>query len=112
MKQAIVIRADLKLSAGKAAAQAAHAALQAYNAAKLLARKKWEREGAKKVVLAVDSERELRQIFKSARKTKLPAVLITDAGLTEIPPGTPTAVGIGPAEEIKIDKITGNLKLY
>ncbi|MDX1797252.1 MAG: peptidyl-tRNA hydrolase, partial [Candidatus Lokiarchaeia archaeon] len=34
-----------------------------------------------------------------------------DAGLTQLTPGTTTAVGIGPILSTEIDKITGDLKL-
>jgi len=36
---------------------------------------------------------------------------VTDAGHTQIAPGTMTCISIGPAPEEKIDKITGDLKL-
>ena len=112
MKQAIVVRADLKLSAGKAIAQACHASLEAYKKAGLLAKRKWEMQGQKKVVLAVSNEKELREIYAIAKNEKLPSAIIKDAGLTEIPAGTVTALGIGPAEDTKVDKVTGRLKLY
>jgi len=112
VKQVIVLRKDLGLSPGKAAAQAAHASLQACKLAKAADLKKWEKEGAKKVVLAVESEAELLDVFQRAKRARLPAAIISDAGLTEIPAGTKTAVGIGPAEDAKIDAIVGSLKLY
>ena len=111
MKQVIVIREDLKMGKGKIAAQASHASLLAFLKAGILKRKKWLKEGMKKVVLKVSSEKEILELYKKAKQKKLPSALIKDAGLTQIPPGTITALGIGPAEEKKIDEITGKLKL-
>ena len=54
---------------------------------------------------------DLFELKEVARKQDLSTALITDAGLTEIPFGTVTVLGIGPAEVIEIDKITGHLKL-
>ena len=53
-KQVIVLRKDLKMGLGKSIVQACHASLGAYKRAKPTARKLWEREGAKKVVVKVD----------------------------------------------------------
>ncbi|VVB61386.1 Peptidyl-tRNA hydrolase [uncultured archaeon] len=111
MKQAIVVRTDLKMSKGKLAAQAAHASLEAYKKANPEDIEEWNEEGQKKVVLKVGSEKELIETFMSAKREKIPAVLIQDAGRTQLMPGTSTCVGIGPAEDEKIDKIVGKLKL-
>ena len=111
MKQVIVIREDLKMGKGKIAAQASHASLFAFLKAGILKRKKWMKEGMKKVVLKVSSEKEILELYKKAKQKKLPSALIKDAGLTQIPAGTITALGIGPDEEKKIDEITGKLKL-
>ena len=112
-KQVIVINADVKMSRGKIAAQAAHAACEASEAARKIVPKiwrAWRDEGAKKVILAA-SEAELLEIYSKAELLNMPRALIRDAGLTELPPGTITAVAVGPYEEEKIDKITGHLKI-
>ncbi len=110
-KQVIVVRGDLKLSPGKLAAQAAHASVNSYKRSSAKAREEWEKEGEKKVVLRVDTPEDLLALYNAARNHKLPAALVKDAGRTELPPGTVTALGIGPAKENEIDKITGKLKM-
>lgn len=111
MKQVIVVRKDLKMGKGKICAQVAHASLEAFLRAREEARERWLKESAKKVVVKVYSEEELLSIFKRAKEAGLPVSLIKDAGRTQILPGTATAVGIGPEEDEKVDKITGHLKL-
>jgi len=118
MKQAIVIRKDLDMGRGKAAAQAAHAACDALVKA-LRAGGQWKEwaeewlaEGQKKVVLRVESREELEAVYRQAVEARLPASIIEDAGLTQLPPGTVTAVAVGPAPAELVDRITGRLKLF
>jgi len=60
----------------------------------------------------VESLDELLNIYMKAKDSGLPVELIQDMGKTEIPAGTKTCVGIGPAPEEEIDRVTGGLKLY
>lgn len=110
-KQVILVRTDLKMSKGKLAAQVAHASLGAWKKADKTLRDRWEREGGKKVVLSVKDEKELRKYLIDAERAGLPKALITDAGHTELEPGTVTCLGIGPGEEDKINKVTGGLSI-
>lgn len=131
VKQAIVIRKDLKMRRGKECAQAAHASMAwltrrltaedhgsfggAYLYSILLskAEEAWVKGAFAKITLQVETEQELRELYNRAKDAGLEAQLIIDSGRTEfngIP--TATAVAIGPDEAEKIDKITGDLKLY
>lgn len=111
-KQAIIARTDIRMSKGKLSSQVAHASLEAYKKATDDMCSEWEADGQKKVILKVSGEKELIELFNAAKREKIPAALIRDAGKTQIEPGTATAVGLGPDEDEKIDKIVGKLKLY
>ena len=113
--QVLVVRTDLKMGKGKIAAQCAHASLAAY--LKAMNEKKysewaenWIEEGMQKIVVKVQSEKELLELFEQV-KNKFPTALVTDAGHTQIAPGSKTCVGIGPAKESELKKYTGHLKL-
>jgi len=113
-KMCIVIRTDLGMSAGKMIAQACHAAVGANEEAKRLNHKawrKWREEGAKKVALEAESLEEIEELSKRAEDLDIVSVTIHDAGLTEIPPGTVTALGLGPDRSDRLDKVTGDLPL-
>lgn len=110
-KQVIIIRKDLKMGLGKIVSHGSHASLGSFEKADLEIREKWKDEGAKKIVLKVKDVKELNELYKKVKKSKLPHFLVRDAGLTQLKPGTITCLGVGPEEEKKIDKITGKLKL-
>ncbi|QDX39812.1 peptidyl-tRNA hydrolase Pth2 [Salarchaeum sp. JOR-1] len=112
MKQAIVVRADLGMGTGKVAAQASHASLRAFEYADDRAQRAWKQGGQKKIVLKAGSERELYELSEEAKAAGLPSAVIEDAGHTQVEPGTPTALAIGPAAEADIDAITGDLSLF
>lgn len=114
MKQAIVVRTDLKMGKGKVAAQVAHASLSAAEAAREKRPKwyeEWKDQGQAKIVLKVGSETELRELLKAAKSRGLPASLIEDRGLTQVEPGSVTCLGVGPGPDAAVDGVTGKLKL-
>ncbi len=113
-KQVLVFRQDLKMSKGKVAAQAGHAAVSSAQDAFQHHKNWWEEwlyEGQRKIAVKVPSEKELGELEQAADELGLPHSLIVDRGLTEIPAGTVTCLGIGPAPATKIDRLTGKLPL-
>lgn len=113
-KLVIVTRKDLNLSKGKLAAQAGHASVDCALKCMKYDRKTfdaWHQRGQKKTVLKGGSERELFELKAVAERAGLTTALIKDAGHTEIAPGTITVLGIGPADEGTLDKVTGHLAL-
>ena len=113
-KMCIVLRMDLGMSTGKLIAQAAHAAVGASELGKKENHKAWRRwrdEGAKKVALEAESLEEIEELAEKADKLDIVNILIQDAGHTEVPPGTVTALGLGPDRSDLLDKVTGSLPL-
>jgi len=114
-KLVLVVRCDLKMGKGKVAAQCSHAAVDAV-------RQLWESDpnglalwascGQTKVVTKVNTEAELQDLQKAARRKGLVTALIQDAGRTQIARGSRTVLGVGPGPKDLVDEVTSHLKLY
>lgn len=111
LKQVILVRQDLKMSKGKIAAQASHASVDCLLKSHKDIVDKWHKQGMKKVVLKVKDLAELKKYMALADRAGLASSIVADAGHTEVPAGTITCLGIGPDNEEKIDKVTGDLKM-
>ena len=133
-KQVIVVRKDLNMRKGKLAAQVAHASMKAIldRMFKMPAKHKWLEhvwdewsisilQGSPlydwltdkftKIVVYVNSEEELMDLYIEAQKKNILHALIQDAGLTEFKEPTYTCIAIGPDKNEVIDEITGGLPL-
>jgi PTH2 family peptidyl-tRNA hydrolase len=114
LKMVIVLRGELRLTAGKAAVQVAHAAVLLSEEAvrrHLQWLEAWRAGGAKKIALVVPTLEELEALRRRAVAKGILNVVVQDAGLTEVPPGTKTCLGLGPAPSSELDPITGSLPL-
>jgi PTH2 family peptidyl-tRNA hydrolase len=129
-KQVIVMKKfpkDRNMRTGKYVSQGAHASLGALLALGKIDNQKmtlninlsnpfvyeWVIGRFTKIAVYVETDEQLVSIYNEAKKAGIATSLITDAGLTEFD-GVPTltAVGIGPDDEEKINKITGHLLLF
>ena len=112
VKQVIIVRGDLGMGRGKAAAQVGHASLGAYKKAKknspdVVAT--WEGGGEKKVVLR-GTLKEILEFKGWADGADVTSYMVKDAGLTQLEPGTVTALALGPDTDEKLAP-TEKLKL-
>jgi PTH2 family peptidyl-tRNA hydrolase len=98
------------MNKGKIAAQAAHASVSVLEKVDDEIVTEWKQSGMKKIVLKVATTEEMLELFEKAKK-KLPCALITDAGHTQIAPGSKTCFACGPIEENEGAKYFGQLKL-
>jgi len=112
-KMVIVMRTDLRMSRGKMASQAAHAAtmrfLNMYDSADAEDKKlsDWIMEsGMAKIVVRVDSLGEFAEIAAAAHLAGVDVRVVTDGTLR-----VPTCIAIGPDLSEVIDGITGKLRL-
>lgn len=122
-KQVIVVRKDLNMPVGKVCAQSAHASMKAviqdipdnfdnFSDETKEAITEWLEKEFTKVVVGIDSEDQMLDLYNKAKYLNIPCALITDNGKT-IFNGvlTNTCIAIGPDVSSKIDKLTGDLKL-
>lgn len=114
-KQVLVVRLDLDMGRGKAAVQCAHAAVSAAEEARNHENswwKGWMNEGQLKVAVKVPDLDSVLDLERKGRSKGIPVYLVRDRGLTQVPPGTVTCLGIGPAPAEIVDSLTGNLALF
>lgn len=116
-KMIFVVNMDLQMGRGKQCAQVAHAALGLYlkvqesnNESDKLQMYQWISMGQKKIVVKGNNLQQLLQIQEQANLARLPNLIISDAGCTQIAPGSKTVLSIFGTNE-ELDKITGSLKL-
>merc|ERR1719350_274686 len=110
MKMVVCVRSDLSMTVGKVAAQVGHAVHANILESKWQDLQRWDADGGKKITLRVESEEQLKEIEQAAGQRGIVANSIEDAGHTEVPPGTLTVVGLGPAANKDMDAVTGHLK--
>ena len=114
IKQMIILRKDLDMGTGKLVAQGSHASLMSFlNTEKKYPdiTKRWLEEGETKIVLKVNKQEEFEELKNKLKRSGMPFQVVKDAGQTQVPPGSETAIGIGPYYTDEINKITGKLKL-
>ena len=113
-KVVVLVRQDVKMSKGKTAAQACHAAVSCALAAKKNRPKEfseWDSIGQKITVLKVATKQELFEFKAIADRHGITNAVVSDAGRTEVEPGTITCLGIGPEKQSILDRITGDLSM-
>lgn len=111
VKQAIIVRTDLKMGKGKIAGQVAHAAVRAYKGSSFIHQIFWFSGGETKIVLKVGSEADLLSIIEKCKENGIKSYPVHDMGKTQVEADTLTAVGIGPLHDEDINNITAGLKL-
>ncbi|EGW34470.1 uncharacterized protein SPAPADRAFT_59893 [Spathaspora passalidarum NRRL Y-27907] len=121
VRMTLIVRQDLKMGKGKAAAQCSHATLAlykkitnpnspAYNPEMV---RRWEYgNGQAKITLQVPDQEGMDMLYAQAISLGINAYIVHDAGRTQIAAGSATVLGLGPAPKSIIDQITSELKLY
>jgi len=73
----------------------------------------WVVGNFRKITCYVETDQELTDIYIAARSAGIACSIIEDSGLTEFNGvKTLTAIGVGPADEELINKLTGHLPLF
>ena len=109
--QYIIINNQIKMDCGKKCSQGAHAAVSVLEKVDEKILNAWKQSGMKKIVLKINSTKELVEKFQDLKDAGLPVALITDAGRTQIPAGSKTAFACGPIDEEEAKNYFSELKL-
>src|SRR5438309_12124281 len=113
-KQVLVVRLDLDMGRGKAAVQCAHAAVCAAEEARNHLHtwwKSWMEEGQLKVAVKVPDLDSVLDLERKGRSKGIPVHMVRYRWLTQVPAGTITCLGLGPAPADIVDSLTGKLAL-
>ncbi|MFX1535937.1 MAG: peptidyl-tRNA hydrolase [Promethearchaeota archaeon] len=102
----IIVRQDLKLSKGKLAVQAAHAAVSVMNIDRELSLGEWLSDPTISI-FSVKSLSELHKCRDKCLELNISYYLIRDAGKTHLDPGTTTCLGCLGTENLResLDKL-------
>jgi len=108
----LIVRESLNMSIGKTAAQCAHAAqmlmLKTSSNTNALIFEKWLDHSFRKVILKAD-EKEWVKLKEILNKDDY--VVVIDAGLTELIPGTETIIGVMPLYKSTCPKLIRKLQI-
>lgn len=119
----VVFRADLKMGAGKVAAQAGHAVqlvmeevLRHYHSKKpdrgVLSRYvQWRNDGITKVALKVPDQQEFTKLFEQLYAARLIVRKVVDEGRTEVAPNSETCFAVEPSRRGYMRQFVGELPL-
>jgi len=108
----IFLNKGIKMSKGKIAVQAAHAAILAYQISKEDIKKKWDETSYVKIMLEALGEKHIYATKEYLKSKEINSVVIADEGRTEVEPGSVTALGIEILDREKYKEILGGFKLY
>ncbi len=106
----IFMRTDLNMSRGKIAVQAGHAVALTMVNTPVDVVEQWMLNNQVKIVLAVNTMKELRQLAVTATSNKIPFVFVKDAGRTEVDPGATTCLVLGISPRNRLQKIISGWK--
>ncbi|XP_003387939.1 PREDICTED: peptidyl-tRNA hydrolase 2, mitochondrial-like isoform X2 [Amphimedon queenslandica] len=115
LKMVFVVNTSIGMGIGKIASQVAHATLALYKTLLLSPSEQrvveeWEMGGAKKIVLKGRDVDHLKELEEEAKKRNIPHFMISDAGKTQIEPGSLTVLALF-GRNYLVDEVTGNLSL-
>jgi peptidyl-tRNA hydrolase len=112
MRAFYIIRKDLNLSPAKLAVQVGHGTCLIYNSHELSdAIKRWNKNNMKKIVVSVDNETKMNNIWDKLSRDKYFSHMIFDLGLTELSGFTYTGIVLLVAEN-DIPNYIRRLRLY